>query len=131
MAETKVQKKVSKLIQQELSEILQLKQVYMNGVMVTVSQVKVPADFSLSKVYVSVLPDSKLEELVGILNENSWEIRKSLAARIKNKIRKIPELQFYEDDSFKEADRISRLLDTLVEEDESKGASEDPESKDI
>lgn len=117
MAETKVQKKLSKLMMQELSELLQQKHVYMPGTMLTVSQVKVPADLSLAKVYVSVLPDSKLEELVDLLNKHSWEIRKSLAGRIKNKIRKIPELKFYPDDSFKEADRISRLLDTLVEDD--------------
>lgn len=129
MAESKVQKKLSKLMQQELSEILQLKQTYMSGVMVTVSQVKVPADLSLSKVYVSVFPDGKLEELVEVLNENSWEIRKSLAGRIKNKVRKIPELRFYEDDSYKEADRISRLLDDLVNEEG--GKDETPDSQDI
>ena len=127
MAETKVQKKLSKLIQQELSEILQLKQVYMSGVMVTVSQVKVPADLGMAKVFVSAFPDSKLEKLVNVLNENSWDIRKGLAGRIKNKVRKIPELRFYEDDSFREADRISRLLENLVEEE--KGANDSEESE--
>lgn len=130
MTESKVQKKLSKLMQQELSEILQQKHVYISGTMVTVSEVKVPADLSLAKVYISVLPDAKLEELAEILNTNAWEIRKSLAGRIKNKVRKIPELRFYEDDSYKEADRISRLLDKLVDEDQS-SESEDPDKQDI
>jgi len=127
MAESKVQKKLSKLIQQELSELLQQKHVYMYGIMTTVSQVKVPADLSLAKVYIAIFPDAKLEEAVSLFNENAWEIRKSLAARIKNKIRKVPELRFYEDDSYKEADRISRLIDKISKEDKEKGDSDKEE----
>ncbi|MEO0897040.1 MAG: 30S ribosome-binding factor RbfA [Bacteroidota bacterium] len=125
MPETKVQKKLNKLIQQELSDLLRMEHAYTPGVMLTVSGVRITADFSLAKVFITVFPDQKLEEAVKELNKNSWEVRRSLAARIRNKIRKIPELDFQEDDSFKEADRISRLLDTLdipeESEDEEKG----------
>lgn len=127
MSETIVQKKTAKLIQQELSDLLSFKLRYVSGALLTVSEVKVVPDLSLAKIFVSVLPDSRIPEVVQVLNKQSWEIRKELAARIRNKVRQVPELRFYEDDSFKEADRITRLLDDLVPP-EDEDASPDPEA---
>lgn len=114
MSETIVQKKTAKLIQQELSDLLSLKLVYVSGVMLTVSVVRVVPDLSLAKIYVSAFPDNRIVEVVETLNNRTWEIRKELAQRIRNKVRQVPELRFYEDDSFKEADRINRMLDELA-----------------
>jgi ribosome-binding factor A len=116
MGESIVQKKLGKLIQQELSEILGFKSGFLPQGLLTVSQVRVTADLGLAKVYVSFLPDSQLEAAAHALNEHSWEIRKQLAARIRNKVRKIPELNFYADDSYREADRINRMLDEVMQE---------------
>lgn len=113
MAESIVQKKLSRLIQEELSQMFTLSQRGKLEVMLTVSQTKVTADLSLAKVYISAFPDNKLKETVDDLNERNWEIRHALAARIKNKVRKIPDVRFYADDSFAEADKINSLIDTL------------------
>lgn len=113
MAESIVQKKLSRLIQEELSQMFTLSQRGRLEVMLTVSQTRVTADLSLAKVYISAFPDNKLKETVDDLNERNWEIRHALAGRIKNKVRKIPEVRFYADDSFAEADKINSLIDTL------------------
>ena len=113
MAESIVQKKLSRLIQEELSQQLTAAQRGKLDTMLTVSQVRVTGDLSLAKVYVSVFPDAKLQETVEGLNSRDWEIRHALAMRIRNKVRKIPELRFYADDSYSEADRINSLIDTL------------------
>ncbi|MEL6625292.1 MAG: 30S ribosome-binding factor RbfA [Bacteroidota bacterium] len=118
MSESKVQKKLSKLIQFELSTLLQRDFVYTPGAMLTVNVVRVTPDLGFAKVYVSVFPDAKLHEAVEKLNAHGWEIRKGLAGRIRNKVRTIPELQFFMDDSFAEADRIGKLLNKLKEEDQ-------------
>lgn len=119
MSESVVQKRTAKLIQQELADILSRELTYLSGALLTVSQVRVPPDLGLAKVYVSVLPDTRLEEAATTLNENAWEIRRALSQRIRNKLRKMPELRFYADDSYKEAERINRLLDEIdVPEDE-------------
>ncbi|MEL6593381.1 MAG: 30S ribosome-binding factor RbfA, partial [Bacteroidota bacterium] len=106
MSESIVQKKTAALIQQELSEILSRQLSYVPGILLTVTVVRVVPDLSLAKVYVSTLPDSKLEETVKALRDNSWEVRFALGQRIRNKVRKIPELNFYADDSYAEAERI-------------------------
>ena len=115
MGESIVQKKLGKLIQLELSEILGFKSGFLPQGLLTVSQVRVTADLGLAKVYISFLPDTQLEAAATLLNGHSWEIRKQLAGRIRNKVRKIPELNFYADDSFREADRINQLLDEAME----------------
>ncbi|MDP5169195.1 MAG: 30S ribosome-binding factor RbfA [Bacteroidia bacterium] len=126
MAETIVQKKLSRLIQEELSQILSQSQRGKLDAMLTVSQVKVTRDLSLAKIYVSVFPESKLEEQVNSLNGSNWEFRHALGAKIRNKVRKIPELRFYGDDSNAESIRINFLIDSLnitpAEEDEEETA---------
>ena len=118
MSESIVQKKIAKLIQKELSEILR-RGGYIVGGMITVSVVRMTADLSLAKIYITVFPDNQLNTIVNELNERAWEIRKQLGARIKNKMRKMPDIRFYVDDSFVEAEKIDRLLKKVKENNES------------
>jgi ribosome-binding factor A len=113
MSESIVQKRTAKLILQELADIFSHELTYLPGALLTISQVRVPPDLGMAKVYVSVLPDARLEEAATTLNEHAWEVRHALSRRIRNKLRKMPELRFYADDSFKEAERINRLLDSM------------------
>lgn len=113
MAESIVQKKLSRLIHEELSQMFTASQRGKLEVLLTVSQVRVTGDLSLAKIYISAFPDAKLEETIKDLNDRDWEIRHALAAKIRNKVRKIPELRFYADDSFSEASRINQLIEEL------------------
>ncbi|MEM6264345.1 MAG: 30S ribosome-binding factor RbfA [Bacteroidota bacterium] len=110
MSETVVQRKTAKLIQQELSEILSFGKLAVPGVMLTLSVVRVTRDLGLAKVYVTAMPEDQLAGTVEYLNEQSWEVRHALSQRIRNKLRKMPELRFFVDDTFKEAERIEQLL---------------------
>ncbi|MEO0469253.1 MAG: 30S ribosome-binding factor RbfA [Bacteroidota bacterium] len=113
MGESIVQKKVAKLIQQELGNVLTFSRQPVAGTMVTVSVVRVSPDLGMAKVFVTAFPDGKLKEVVKNLNDNNWDYRHLLAQRIRNKVRNIPELNFFMDDSFAEADRMTGLLDNL------------------
>ncbi|MFK7971476.1 MAG: 30S ribosome-binding factor RbfA [Bacteroidia bacterium] len=110
MSETNVQKKVGRLVQEEISMILSSTLNYFKGSFLTVSGVDMTGDLSIAKVHVSILPDSKLQEAVDTLNENSWEVRKELSRKIKNKLKKMPELRFYGDDSFQKIERLEEIL---------------------
>lgn len=112
MSETIVQKKIGKLIQKEISEILQ-RGGYVSNVMITVSVVRMSPDLGLAKIYLTVFPDAQLQSTVDLLNESAWKVRKQLGGRIRNKIRKIPEIRFYVDDSFIEAEKIDKILSEL------------------
>lgn len=113
MEESVLQRKLAKLIQVELSTILQREAHLVNNTMVTISIVRVTRDLEMAKIYAMVFPDTQHEEVVKKLNKEVWEIRKMLAARIRNKVRKIPTLIFYKDDTLQEANQIDALIASL------------------
>lgn len=112
MADSIVQQKIARLIQRELSEIL-LRGHAPAGGLVTLSVVRVSPDLEHAKAYLSVFPDALLEETVESYNAKHWQLRHELSGRIRSKLRKMPELRFYADDSGRESERINRLLDSI------------------
>ena len=108
--ETTRQNKISRLIQKELSEIFLLQTKSMNGVLVSVSAVRISPDMSIARVYLSVFPSERSQELVKNINDNMKSIRYELGTRVRHQLRIIPELKFFVDDSLDYAERIDELL---------------------
>ena len=108
--ETTRQNKISRLIQKELSEIFLLQTKAMNGVLVSVSAVRISPDMSIARVYLSVFPSEKSQEIVKNINDNMKSIRFELGTRVRHQLRIIPELKFFVDDSLDYVERIDELL---------------------
>ena len=105
---------VSKLILRELSTVFHEKKSYLFGeIMVTITQVIMSKDFQSAKVYISVLNASNPEEVLNNIDLSAKELRADLAARIKNKVRRIPELIYYLDDSLDNVFKIDGILKEL------------------
>lgn len=108
--ETTRQNKISRLLQKELSDIFLLQTKAMNGVLVSVSVVRISPDMSIARVYLSVFPSEKSEELVKNINNNTKSIRFELGNRVRHQLRIIPELKFFVDDSLDYIEKIDSLL---------------------
>lgn len=108
--ETTRQNKIARLIQKELSEIFLLQTKAMNGILVSVSVVRISPDMSVARVYLSVFPSEKSQEIVKNINENMKSIRYELGTRVRHQLRIIPELKFFVDDSLDYAEKIDQLL---------------------
>lgn len=108
--ETTRQNKISRLIQKELSEIFLLQTKSMNGVLVSVSAVRISPDMSIARVYLSVFPSERSQEIVKNINDNMKSLRYELGTRVRHQLRIIPELKFFVDDSLDYAERIDELL---------------------
>jgi ribosome-binding factor A len=104
------QSKIARLIQKELSEIFLLQAKSMNGVLVSVTSVSVSPDLSIARVYISVFPSERGNEIVKNLNGNMKSIRFDLGNRLRHQLRIIPELKFFIDDSLDYLERIDELL---------------------
>lgn len=104
------QNKIARLIQKELSEIFLIQAKSMNGVLVSVTSTRVSPDLSIVRVYISVFPSERGEEIVKNLNGNMRSIRYELGARLRHQLRIIPELKFFVDDSLDYLERIDELL---------------------
>ena len=106
--ETTRQNKISRLLQKELSEIFLLQT--MPGVLVSVSAVRISPDMSIARVYLSIFPSEKSEEMVKNINNNMKSIRFELGTRVRHQLRIIPELKFFVDDSLDYIEKIDALL---------------------
>ncbi len=105
------QKKVSRLLEKELSEIfIREAKPYTMGTMVSVSKVRISPDLGLAKVYISIFPSEKKEEVYNEIDENTSAIRRHLGLKVGKQLRVVPNLQFYVDDSLDYIDNIDRLL---------------------
>ena len=108
--ETTRQNKISRLLQKELREIVLLQTKSMPGTLVSVSAVRISPDMSIARVYLSVFPSEKAEEMVKNINNNMKSIRYELGTRVRHQLRIIPELKFFVDDSLDYIEKIDSLL---------------------
>lgn len=82
----------------------------MPGILVSVSAVRISPDMSIARVYLSIFPSEKGEEMVKNINNNMKSIRYELGTRVRHQLRIIPELKFFVDDSLDYIEKIDSLL---------------------
>jgi len=118
--------KLAKQIQKDLGNILQRDGMALGGAQfITVSKVNVTADLSIARVFVTVMSPTLAEKVVTKLNENKGEIKHKLGKLLKNSLRKLPDIDFFYDDSLDYAEKIEKLLNDIKESDSQKPSSED------
>lgn len=118
--------RVGEQIRQELSQII-AQQVHDPGVgFITLTRVKVTPDLQLARVLYTVLGDDKQKkETAKALERVIPFLRRQIGSRIR--LRRVPDLQFFYDESIEHQDRIEQiLLDLKKERDE---REQDPDDK--
>ena len=110
--ESNRQKKIGGILQEDLAEILQRSatQGGLRGVIISVTKVKVTVDLSIAKVYLSVFPNKEGEAILEGTRSNTALIRHELAQRTRHQLRRMPQLEFFIDDSLEYIDNIERSL---------------------
>jgi len=105
------QKKVARLVQKELAEIiLHHSGELAHGKMISVTTVRVSPDLSLAKTWISIFPSDKSAEILENLRSQVPRIRYELGQKVRNQLRIVPEIAFFVDDSNDYIDKISNLL---------------------
>lgn len=103
--------KVARELQRDLAEIIRSKgMAVFGGSMVTVSEVRISPDLSIAKVFVSIFPSSRQEEVMKVLKENTRVLRGELGRKVASQLRIVPELDFYLDTTLDYAEHIDELL---------------------
>jgi len=117
MQEGKRQKQVGALLMQELSDIFQRLGLGMiEGGLVSLTAVKVTPDLLEARVYLSLFKVKDAAVVMKKVEDKSWEIKRDLATRVKHQLRRIPILQFFQDDTLEHADRMEEIFRKLHEE---------------
>jgi ribosome-binding factor A len=119
--------RVAELVQREVARILQREYSDQLQPMVTITRARMTGDLSIAYVYASVMGDTSEEREATFrqLKELAPEVREKLASRIRHKVREIPELQFFHDESLQRAKRMENLFDRIREEREHRQESDD------
>jgi ribosome-binding factor A len=100
MEEGKRQKQVAAVLQQELNGIfMRLGLNMIDGGMVSISSVKVTPDLLEARIYVSLFQVPDAPAAMKKIQNQAWEVKKELSAKVKHQLRRIPVLNFYLDDT--------------------------------
>jgi ribosome-binding factor A len=105
------QLRVGEMLRHALSEILtrgEIRDPDLDGVSVTVTQVKPSGDMRHATVFCEPLGGRNADKIIPALNRHARFIRGEMGRMITMKF--TPDLRFVEDDSFAEAEKIERLL---------------------
>jgi ribosome-binding factor A len=105
------QLKVARMIQKDLGELFQRDgSSWFTGALVSVTKVRISADLSSARVYLSVFGTSEKEKVMNDIKTYSPEIRKKLGLKAGRQLRVVPTLTFFLDDSVDYAAHIDELL---------------------
>ena len=110
--ETPRQLKINTVIQHEIAYLIQdaIRKSSTPNLMVSVTKVKVVPDISMAKVYISIFPKDKVDMYVENLKTNKNQLRHDLSQKLKSQLRKVPELNFYLDESLDYIEKIDKEL---------------------
>jgi len=99
--------RINQLIKEKIADIL-LKEIFVEGFLITVQNVDTSKDLKYAKIKVSVMPFSGSEKVLKILGKQTPNIQNKLNSAIKIKF--VPRIKFIIDKSEEQADRIETLL---------------------
>ena len=119
MTETKRQKQVAGLINQELNDIfLRMGLNMMDGGMVSIASVKITPDLYDARIYLSMFKVADSVDVLKKINDRNKDIRLELGKRVRHQLRSIPELKFFIDDTLDYVDKIEDLFKQIKKDEE-------------
>jgi ribosome-binding factor A len=108
---TQRQLRVGEMIKQSLSMIFmrnEAKVPHLETKTITVTEVRMSQDLKIAKAYVLPLGGKDADEVIKVLKEYSFIIRKILSQKVIMKF--LPKLLFRKDESFEYAEKIENLI---------------------
>lgn len=117
MQESKRQKQVAGVIQEEMNDIfLRMGLNMVNGGMVSISSVKVTPDLLEARIYLSLFQVKDAEAIIKRIEERKGELKKELGLRVKQQLRRMPELRFFKDDTLDHVFKMEEIFKKINEE---------------
>jgi ribosome-binding factor A len=109
------QKQISELVKRNFSVVLQDEGTNIYGAkpLVTVTNVKVSPDLGQAKIYLSVYNTENKQEVLLEMEEEKSRLKQALGYRLRKLVRRIPDIDFYLDDTLDEMFRIDELFGRL------------------
>jgi ribosome-binding factor A len=114
MNESKRQLKYANELRKDLAELFQADPThYFGSSLGTITDVSVSPDLGFVKIYLSIFPISESKSVFEHLESIKSEIRLRLGKKIGKRVRIIPELAFFHDDTEEKASKIDAIINNL------------------
>jgi ribosome-binding factor A len=115
---TKRQLQVGREIQKELGDLFMKNGPSWYGqAFVTITGVKLTPDLLTARVHLSVMNEKDKQHTVDLLSAQAKEIRYQLGNRMRHQLRRIPELEFFLDDSLDQVYHLENVFKKLRDQD--------------
>lgn len=117
MEESKRQKQVGQLVMEEMSGVFQREGInVIDGGMVSISKVMVTPDLLEARIYLSLFQIKEPEKLMHDIKARTKEFRNLLGQRVKNQLRRVPDLVFFNDDTLEYVSKMDAIFRQIEEE---------------
>lgn len=119
MNESKRQKQIGGLLNEELNDIFRRMGLSMlDGGMISISSVKVTPDLLEARIYLSLFQVKDPDAVMKKIEDKAWDIKRELTSRIKQQLRRMPELKFFRDDSLDHVFKMEELFKQINKPDD-------------
>lgn len=106
--------KVNELLRQELGVILLREFIAPENVIVTLTRADAAPNLQQAKIYISVMPEERGKEVLGLLKRDIYEMQQVLNKRLN--MRPVPRIEWFLEEKVKEAKTVEEILDKIKEE---------------
>jgi len=106
--------RVNHLIRNELAKIISKEIEFPPDVLVTLTRVQTTKDLVQSQVFISVMPEKKIEEILKILKKEIYFLQKKLDRILRMRV--VPKIIFLKEEKMVEAGKIEKILADLKKE---------------
>lgn len=103
--------RVNELIKREVGKIIFEEIEFPEETLVTVTRVETSPDLRGAKIYISVLPETKIKRILEILNKCTYIIQKKINNLLRMK--SVPKIEFRTEEKIREAAKIEELLEEI------------------
>lgn len=111
MNESNRQRKVAQIIQEDFAELFRKQAAESKqNFLVSVSDVKVTADLSIAKIYLSIFPQEFRKPIMDEIEQNKASYRNFMGQKMGKQVRIIPEIHFYLDTTLDDVEKIEKEL---------------------
>jgi ribosome-binding factor A len=105
---------INGLLRKEISNILLKGEGFDRDTLITITRVETTIDLAEAKVFVSVMPAKKSEEIMDFLQKNIYYIQQKLNKKLS--IKRVPKIIFYTEKKVAQAGRIEEIIEKIHKE---------------
>jgi ribosome-binding factor A len=111
MNESNRQRKVAQIIHEDFAELFRKQSSESSqNILISVSDVKVTADLSIAKIYLSIFPQEFRKNIMSEIEANKAQYRNFMGQKMGKQVRIIPNINFYLDTTLDDVEKLEKEL---------------------